>query len=194
MIKINLLPHREIRRQERRKAFYSISVLTVLIACSLCFIVYYYFDSKIQEQQDRNDFLVKTNKDLDKEIEQIKMLEARAAALRARIETIEKLQQDRGNAVRLLKNLVKAVPDGVYLTEIAQKGAKVTLKGYAQYNQRLPVLVDQLNETGFFSKSEVVDSKAIEVEGRVLYGYSLTTYVTPPKVVKPKSKTKSAAE
>lgn len=113
-----------------------VSVLAVLIVFLVCTVI----DGYISDQVARNDFLKKEIAVLDKQIDQIKLKE-QTQALIARKQIIESLQRDRSEAVNLLSEMVKRMPEGVYIRSLKQDGTKISLVGYAQSNARVSTLM-----------------------------------------------------
>ena len=158
MILINLLPHREASRKRRREAFYGAlggaAVLGVLIAG----LGYLWFEAQISAQQSKNRFLQGAITKLDVEIKEISTLQEEIAALRARQQAVEDLQGDRNLPVHLLNELVRQLPDGVYLTSMKQDNQTVTLQGMAQSNERVSELLRNLgNNSPWLVKPELVE-------------------------------------
>jgi hypothetical protein len=129
MIRINLLPHREEKRRARRQQFYALLGLVTLLSGLIVFLVYSVIAGYISAQDARNDFLKKEIAVLDKEIDQIKRLKEQSDALMERKRIIESLQRDRAEAVRLLSELAKQMPEGVYLRSLKQEGQRISLFG-----------------------------------------------------------------
>ncbi len=132
MMRINLLPHREEKRRARRQQFYALLGLVTVLSGLIVFLVYSVIGGYISAQDARNDFLKKEITLLDKQIDQIKRLKEQSDALMERKRIIESLQRDRAEAVRLLSELAKQMPEGVYLRSLKQEGQRISLFGLAQ--------------------------------------------------------------
>ena len=137
MILINLLPHREARRQQRKQAFFAGLGLAAVIGAAVVLLWYTIVQTLISNQNARNARLGVEIKRLDAQIEDVKTLKTEIEALKARQKAVEDLQADRNMPVYLLNELVKQVPEGVYLTGIHQAGQQVSLTGLAQTNERI---------------------------------------------------------
>lgn len=158
MILINLLPHREAARKRRREIFNLSLVLAMVLGGLIAAAVYLWFQTQISAQQNRNMILQSENTRLDGQIKEIAGLEQEIVALRARQQAVEDLQADRNLPVHLLTELVKQLPDGVYVTSMRQDNQNVTLQGVAQSNERVSELLRNLsNNTPWFSKPELVE-------------------------------------
>lgn len=164
MILINLLPHREAARKQRRDAF-NVSVgVSFLIGGLIAGMIYLWFQGRISDQQERNGLLTSEIKRLEGQIKDIAGLEAEIAALRARQQAVEDLQADRNVPVHLMTELVKQFPDGVYITNMKQDRQSVQLQGVAQSNERVSELLRNLSGgTPWFSKPELVEIVASTV-------------------------------
>lgn len=158
MILINLLPHREAARKRRREVFNLSLVLAMVLGGLIAAGVYLWFQTQISAQQNRNMILQSENTRLDGQIKEIAGLEQEIVALRARQQAVEDLQADRNLPVHLLTELVRQLPDGVYVTSMRQDNQNVTLQGVAQSNERVSELLRNLsNNTPWFSKPELVE-------------------------------------
>lgn len=121
----------------------------------------------------KNDFLSKEIADLDKKIDEIKRLKEQTQALLARKQIIESLQRDRAEAVRLLSELVKQMPEGVYVRSIKQEGVKISLAGYAQSSARVSTLMRNIEASPWLEKPQLIEIKAATVDKRRLNEFSL---------------------
>src|SRR5258706_15564122 len=137
MIRINLLPHRETKRKQQQKEFFLMLGSVVGLGVAIWFGVHTYLGGRLEEQQGRNNYLESEIALLDKQIEEIKKLKELTAALLQRKNVVESLQANRAETVYLLDQLVRQLPDGVYLKSISQKGERVTINGFAQSNARV---------------------------------------------------------
>lgn len=158
MILINLLPHREAARKLKRDIFNVTLGASALLGGLIAGMVFLWFQSQISLQQSKNSTLEREIKVLEGQIKDIASLESEIAALRARQQAVEDLQSDRNLPVHLLAELVKQLPDGVYIASMRQENQSVTLQGTAQSNERVSELLRNLsNNTPWFSKPELVE-------------------------------------
>lgn len=178
MIRINLLPHREEKRKARRQQFYALSGLVSILAGLIVFLLYSIIGGYIGSQEEKNSFLKSEIAVLDKQIDQIKRLKEQTQALLSRKQIIESLQRDRAEAVNLLGELAKQMPEGVYLRSIRQTGQRVDLIGYAQSNARVSTLMRNLEASPWLEKPQLVEIKAIVVDKRRLNEFSMNVAVT----------------
>ena len=137
MILINLLPHREARRQQRKNAFFAGIGMAVLFGAAVVGGWWTLVNAQINTQEDHNQFLSNEIKRLDTQIADVATLKAEIEALKARQKAVEDLQADRNMPVYLLNELVKQTPEGVYLTSVKQGGQQVAITGVAQTNERI---------------------------------------------------------
>jgi type IV pilus assembly protein PilN len=159
MPRINLLPWREGQRKERKLAFLVALGVAVLAAMVTTFAAYLLFDSMIAGQQRRNQTLRTQIKMLDKQIEEINSLETEKQKFIARMEIIEKLQRSRPGIVHVFDEIVKTLPDGVYLTGVAQVsgGASKKLKfdGVAQSSTRVSSFMRNIDASEWLRNPEL---------------------------------------
>lgn len=144
MIRINLLPHREEKRKQKKAAFFALLALGGLIGIGIVLMVGGYNARAISIQEQRNAVLKTANAELDKKIAEIATLKQEIEALKARQQAVEDLQGDRNQPVYLMDELVKQTPAGVYLKGFKQEGQKVTVTGYAQSQERVSELLRNL--------------------------------------------------
>jgi len=161
VILINLLPHREAARKRRREAFYAALGTSALIGGVIAGGIYLWYAAQISSQQSRNLVLQTEIKRLEGQIKDIASLQAEIAALRARQQAVEDLQADRNMPVYLLNELVKQLPDGVYILSLKQENQIVSLTGVAQSNERVSELLRNLaNNSPWLTKPELVEITA----------------------------------
>nr|WP_233167609.1 PilN domain-containing protein [Xylophilus sp. ASV27] len=153
-----MLPHREAARKRRRDAFNTAMLGSVLLGGLIACGIYLWYQSQIETQQGRNQFLKSEITRLESQIKEIANLESEIAALRARQKAVEDLQSDRNLQVHLLNELVRQLPDGVYLSDVKQMEQTVTLKGSAQSNERVSELLRNLgSKAPWLSKPQLVE-------------------------------------
>ena len=161
MILINLLPHREAARKRRRESFYATLGAAALLGGLIAGAAYVWYQAQISSQQSKNTYLQSEIKKLESEIKEISTLQAEIAALKARQQAVEDLQGDRNMPVHLLNELVRQLPDGVYLASMKQNDRTVTLQGMAQSNERVSELLRNLgNSSPWLVKPELVEITA----------------------------------
>ncbi|RYH29012.1 MAG: fimbrial protein [Alcaligenaceae bacterium] len=164
MILINLLPHREASRKRRKESFYATLGAAALLGGLIAGAAYVWFQAQISSQQSKNTYLQTEIKKLEVEIKEIATLQGEITALRARQQAVEDLQGNRNLPVHLLNELVKQLPDGVYLTSMKQDNQTVTLQGMAQSNERVSELLRNLgNNSPWLVKPELVEITAANV-------------------------------
>jgi type IV pilus assembly protein PilN len=173
MARINLLPHREERRQRARQHFYVLAGGTAILGAVIVFAMHTFYAAKIERQDDRNRFLKGEISKLDKEIAEINKLKGEIQALLARKQIVETLQADRAQTVHLLDQLVKQMPEGVYLRSISQKGLRVNLIGYAQSNARVSTLMRNIESSPWLEQPVLVEVKAANVEKKRVSEFTL---------------------
>lgn len=149
--RINLLPWRELRRQEQDRQLLSASIGAWLLMGLVVFYGWYYMNGLIDHQNKRNDYLKTEIAALDRKIEEINKIKERKQALIARMDIIQQLQQDRTQIVHVFDDLVRKLPKGVYLTGLTKKNKQITLKGMAQSNARVSHLMSNLDSSDWFA-------------------------------------------
>jgi len=146
MITINLLPHRELARKKKREQFFVHLALAVGVGLALAALVYGFFQLQIEAQDRRNQFVQAEIIQLDAQIANIATLQQEIDALKARQAAVEALQAGRNLPVHLLDELVRQLPEGVFLTALRQENAAITLNGVAQSQERVSELLRNLSQ------------------------------------------------
>jgi len=187
VILINLLPHRQAKREARKRAFFAGvvgSAVAGLAVVGLWFTTVQQFSAA---QQQRNDFLQAEITKLDAQIKDIANLRDEIEALKARQRAVEDLQTDRNTPVHLLDELVRQTPEGVYLTSIRQTGEVVAITGVAQTNERVSELLrNTLHNSQWLERPELIEIKATTVtqanrDQRRLFEFSMRVHIKRPQ-------------
>jgi type IV pilus assembly protein PilN len=161
VILINLLPHREAARKRRREAFYATLGASAIAGGVIAGAIYLWYAAQISNQQNKNTVLQTEITRLEGQIKDIATLQAEITALRARQQAVEDLQADRNMPVHLLNELVKQLPDGVYVSSLKQENQTVTILGTAQSNERVSELLRNLGSNSpWLTKPELVEITA----------------------------------
>ena len=160
MILINLLPHREEKRRQRKRAFFAALAASAVLGLAIAGAWYGVLQQLTSAQQARNDFLKAEITRLEAQIKDIATLRAEIEALKARQKAVEDLQTDRNVPVYLLDELVKQTPEGIYLTSVKQNGQVVLVTGMAQTNERVSeFLRNTLYNSPWLERPELVEIK-----------------------------------
>ena len=187
MIMINLLPHREERRKRKKVAFFAGLGLASLAGVAMVGIWYVVVEQLISGQQERNAYLQAEIAKLDVQIKDIASLKAEIASLKARQKAVEDLQIDRNVPVHVLNELVRQVPEGIYITSVKQDAQSLNVAGIAQTQERVS---EFLRNTAYSSewlvKPELVESKATVLQGanreqKRLFDFSIRLTVKRPQ-------------
>jgi type IV pilus assembly protein PilN len=160
MIKVNLLPHRQIRRAERQREFGLMATLIAIAAAAIVFVSWSYINAQVRTQQDRNQRLQEEMLRLDKEIAIIGTLKEQIKHVLERKQIVEGLQSDRNQAVQILDELARLLPEGVSLKSIKQIEGEIELKGIADTNSRVASLVHNLSGSAVIHNPNLVEIQA----------------------------------
>ncbi|AGA88959.1 Tfp pilus assembly protein PilN [Thioflavicoccus mobilis 8321] len=152
MARINLLPWREERREQRRREFLIIVSVAVAATLLVGIVSHLQIEHMIGNQQARNAYLQQEIAQLNRQIREIQELEETKAKLLARMDVIQQLQRSRPEIVHLFDELVATVPEGVYLTSANQKGRAVVLEGRAQSNARVSAFMRNVEASDWVGK------------------------------------------
>lgn len=185
MIKINLLPHREEARQQRKKAFFAMLALSAVCGLLLVLVLGAFFAHSISNQSERNLFIQAENTRLDGQIKEIISLKQDIASLKARQQAVENLQSDRNQPVYLMDELVKQVPEGIYLSSFKQEEQRVVLSGYAQSNERVSELLRNLsNNSPWLERPDLIEIRAANIavgkDGKRVFDFTINVGIKRP--------------
>ena len=192
--KINLLPHREERRKRARVHFGVMGGMTALLGIVIVAAGWLVLSQRINAQEDRNRFLKAEIAKLDKEIDEIKEVKDKIAALLARKQVIETLQTDRVQTVYLLDELVRQMPEGVFLKSVRQRGSGIELVGYAQSNARVSTLMRNIESSPWLASPNLVEIKAVNLGKMRISEFNLRLQLKRPTAEAAKGAAKDAVK
>jgi type IV pilus assembly protein PilN len=181
MIRINLLPHREIRRKQQQKEFFILLGIVAGLGATVWFATHSYLSGQLEEQNGRNSYLETEIATLDKQIEEIKKVQEQTTALLQRKKIVESLQANRAETVYLLDQLVRQLPDGVYLKSVQQKGKQVSIDGFAQSNARVSTFMRNLESSPYLEKPNLVEIHTVTDKAARLSEFILSVSLTRSK-------------
>ena len=192
MIRINLLPHRAERRKARQIQFIAFSVIALVLGALVVGFVHVAISSKIAYQERRNLYLKQETEVLDKQIVEIKKLREQTDALLARKTVVENLQTTRSDVVHLLDQMLRILPDGVYLKSIKQTGNKINLAGFAQSNARVSTLMRSVEDSPWLDTPTLIEIHASGVGAVRLSEFTLNFNLTKQALATPPAPSKAA--
>lgn len=181
MIRINLLPHRAEKRRARQAQFAALGVISVVLGALLVGFVHVAITTQISYQERRNGYLQQEIAVLDKQIDEIKKLREQTQSLLVRKDAVEKLQSDRSDVVHLLDQMLRILPDGVYLKGLKQTGNKINLAGYAQSNARISTLMRAVEDSPWLDSPSLVEIRASSAGGARVSEFTLRFNLTKAK-------------
>ena len=165
MIRINLLPHREEKRKRREQQFVVLAGFTAVVGLVVAGAVWLFLDAQLTQQRSNVAYMKSEIDKLDKQIDEIHKIREETASLLAKKQVVEGLQSNRSEPVQLLDQLLRQLPEGVYLKSIKQTGAKVNVVGYAQSNARVSTLMRNLGASPYLENPDLIEIKAVPAPG-----------------------------
>lgn len=171
--RLNLLPWREMRRREQDRQLLTMAIGTWLLMGVIVFYAHVHVTSLVETQSRRNEFLKQEISKLDEKIKEISELKKKRQALIARMNVIFRLQGDRTQIVHVFDEIVRKLPEGVYLTNMKQSGSSVALKGVAQSNARVSALMRNLSSSEWFTDPELEVINVKDKKGNRVSEFSL---------------------
>jgi type IV pilus assembly protein PilN len=184
MILINLLPHRELKRKVRQRQIAVLAGMVGFFGIAVVWGVYTMIAGEIEYQNGRNQYLNDQIAILDKEIVEIKEIKTRTKELLSRKQIVETLQHSRSEVVHLLDQLVRLLPDGVYLQSIKQVNHDINLVGYAQSNAWISVLMRNLESSPQLESALLIEIKAITVNNTRQNEFNMKVKLKPASIEK----------
>ncbi len=186
MIKINLLPHREEKRKQRKAAFVRLLVISAFGGLAIVVATGGLIAAKIAAQNERNAFIKAENAKLDAQIQEIRTLKQEIDSLKARQQAVEDLQSDRNQPVYLLDELVKQVPEGIYLRSLKQDSQRVVISGYAQSNERVSELLRNMsNNSPWLERPDLIEIRATTLaqgkETKKIFDFTVNVGIKRPR-------------
>ena len=173
MIRINLLPHREEKRKLRRQQFIVLSALCAGMALALTGLIWLAINTQIENQNGRNKYLKDEIAKLDKQIDEISKIREETQSLLSKKQVVEGLQSYRSEPVYLLDQMLRQLPEGLYIKTIKQTGIKINVTGYAQSNARVSAFMRNIQASPYLENPELVEIKAVTLNGQRANEFSL---------------------
>lgn len=178
MIRINLLPHRELARAARRRQFNILLGIAVAAGVATVLLGHSLIAAGQSAQDARNTFLEQEIAKLDKEIGEIKKIREQTQALLERKQVVETLQSNRTEVVHLFDQMIRLLPDGLYLKSFKQTGDVITISGYTQSSARVSSLMRNLDDSPWFESASLIEIKAATVNNLRANEFVLTVKQT----------------
>ena len=180
MARINLLPWRDERRQERKQEFLIILGAVAASAAVLLFLGDLYFNGRIAAQEGRNSYVQSHIGELNKQVREIRDMQKKRTQLLDRMKVIQELQGNRPIIVRLLDQLVRTVPDGVFYTTLTSNGSVIKIEGIAESNNRVSSLMRQLDASDWFTEPNLEGVTANRQFGEQANSFNMTVKLELP--------------
>lgn len=180
MAQINLLPWRDERRQEQKKEFLTVLALVLALGVGLVLLGDLVVNGQIENQNARNQYLKKEIAVLDKKVAEIRDLQRKRNQLLDRMRVIQELQGNRPIIVRILDQLVRTVPDGVFYTNLNTRGKTISINGIAESNNRVSSLMRRLDASDWLANPNLDKVQAAEQFGDQANSFNLSVTVELP--------------
>ena len=181
MIRVNLLPHRQIKRELRQREFGLMASFSAIAASAIVFLGYTFINSQIDAQIARNGRLDAAIVNLDKEIADIKDLKDKISTMLERKHVVENLQTNRSQSVIVLDELSRQLPEGMYFKSIKQQGVVISIEGIADTNARVAALVRSLSTSNWLEMPNLVEIKSVLINNIKQNAFTLTVNIKVPK-------------
>ena len=148
------------RQAARQIQFAALGVISAVLGAMLVGSVQVAIGTQIAYQERRNAYLKEETAVLDKQIDEIKKLREQTQALLARKNVVESLQSTRSDVVHLLDQMLRILPDGIYIKTLKQTGNKISMIGYAQSNARISTLMRAVEDSPWLDTPTLIEIHA----------------------------------
>ncbi|AMO57877.1 pilus assembly protein PilN [Endozoicomonas montiporae] len=180
MARINLLPWREQLREERKKRFITVLMMSIVLGAAVVFLGDLAVSSSVNAQASRNLYLQSHIKKLNKSIAEIKDLRKKREQLLERMTVIQGLQGNRPVSVRVFDQLVRVVPKGVYFKKVSMEDSTLKLVGIAESNNQISALMRNFNSSEWFTDPNLTAVRKVTANGERQNEFDLTIQQTTP--------------
>ncbi|HLI18654.1 MAG TPA: PilN domain-containing protein [Rhodanobacteraceae bacterium] len=181
MAKINLLPWRAERRERRKREFFAHLGIAAVAAIVVVLLWGFWVGLRIENQNNRNDYLKGQITQLDSKITEIKNLQKVKDQLLARKRIVEKLQSSRSQMVHLFDQIVQTIPSGARLTSLKQQGDKLTLDGVAQSNATVAEYMRNIEASPWMGPAALQWTRNVHTDANAPYEFELVVTLGTPK-------------
>ena len=177
MIRVNLLPHREAKRKARQQQLAVLGGLTAALALAIGGLLWVVFNAQVVNQKERNKYLATEISKLDKQIDEIKKIREETASLLSKKQVVEGLQSNRSEPVQLLDQMLRQLPEGLYLKSIRQTGNKINVTGYTQSQARVSAFMRNIEASPFLENPNLIEIKAVTVGAQRANEFNLDFFI-----------------
>ncbi len=180
MANINLLPWREERRQLIKQQFLVVLGGVVLLAAVIVLLAMSMVNRAISNQEGRNAYLQGHINQINREVAEIRDLEARRQQLLDRMAIIQSLQGTRPLIVRVFDEMARTLPDGLFFTSVVRSDNQISVEGISESNNRVSSLMRKLDASAWFSQPNLTAVKAAEKYGEQASEFTLSFRISAP--------------
>ncbi|MFO0113784.1 MAG: PilN domain-containing protein [Betaproteobacteria bacterium] len=177
MIRINLLPHREAKRKARQQLLAILVGLTATLALAIGGLLWVVFNTQVENQKGRNQYLNGEIAKLDKQIEEIKKIREETASLLAKKQVVEGLQINRSEPVHLLDQMLRQLPEGLYLKSIRQTDNKINVTGYTQSQARVSAFMRNIEASPYLENPNLIEIRAVTIANQRANEFNLDFFI-----------------
>jgi len=182
MIRVNLLPHREAKRKARQQQLAVLGGLTTALALAIGSLLWVVFNAQVANQKERNKYLTTEISKLDKQIEEIRKIREETASLLSKKQVVEGLQSNRSEPVQLLDQMLRQLPEGLYLKSIRQTGNKINVTGFTQSQARVSAFMRNIEASPFLENPNLIEIRAVTVASQRANEFNLDFFIKRVKV------------
>lgn len=180
LIRINLLPHRQLKRAQQQRLLMLSAIATTAAGVLAVFLGHMAIEEAKNVQNQRNELLRQGIATLDRQIDEIKQLEDKTRQLLDRKAVVESLQSNRAEIVHLFDTLARQLPEGIYLKSLKQTEDSLSLQGYAQSNAQVSSFMRNLDASPLFEAPNLIEVRSATVGKLRAAEFTLTVRLSKP--------------
>ena len=182
MLRINLLPVRQLKKRAKAKKQLGGMLILFFAALAVCAVVAMFQMQTLSSLQDEKAALQKEKQKYTPILAEIEKLKKTLEELKTKTAVINKLKSDSSLTVRVLDEVARNIdPQRMWLTSLEQQNTSLTLTGIALDNQTIAQFMDKLVASDFVNTVDLNDSSLKVISGRNLKSFKLNCSVSQPK-------------
>jgi type IV pilus assembly protein PilN len=158
MIRVNLLPVKELKAESSRRRDLIIGGLTLGLTALILVGVYFYQSYRRSNLGNELAGLRKEIDALNVKVKEIGDLQIKIKDFASKHKVIDDLNQKKIGPVKVMENLSAATPPTLWLTEFKETNGSSDIRGLALDNQTIADFINTLARTGQFKDVELIET------------------------------------
>jgi type IV pilus assembly protein PilN len=158
VIRLNLLPVRELNAESNRRRELTVTGVSLAAVTLILLGVYFYKSAQLSSLSNELPAIRKEVEVLNGKIKELGELEAKIKELRSKHKVIEDLRGQKTGPILVMDSLAAAIPSSLWLIELKQSGGNLMINGLATDNQSVAEFIRSLSRSGHFKDVELVET------------------------------------